>query len=161
MTRPYAGRYDEEVLLLPRPLPLAQVLERDATLADWSRRHRLEARLTVAIRALLPRAVGPQVRVSATAGQCLELAAGAGAIAAVVRQWAPDLLAALRREGWDFTELRVRVQVNRMAEQPVKSTGNQRDASGARALFDLGDRLPEGPLRRSLARWSRRARGRA
>jgi hypothetical protein len=146
---------------LPRPLPLAQVLERDATLAEWSRRHRLEARLTAAIRAHLPRPVAPQVRVAAAASQCLELAAGAGAVAAVLRQRAPDLLAALRREGWDFTEIRVRVQVIQMAEQPVKSTGNQRDATGARPLFDLAERLTEGPLRRSLSRWSRRARGRS
>ena len=161
MKRPYAGRSDEESCLLARPLPLTQVLERDATLADWSKRHRLEARLTAAVRACLPRPVAPQVRVAAAETHCLELAAGAGAIAAIVRQRVPDLLSALRREGWDFTEIRVRVQVNRTAEPPVKSTENQRDASGARPLFDLADRLPDGALRQSLARWSRRARGRS
>src|ERR1043165_8835351 len=35
-----------ESVALPRPLPLAQVLERDASLAGWSERARFEARLT-------------------------------------------------------------------------------------------------------------------
>jgi len=146
---------------LPRPKPFTQVLASDATLAAWSERQRLEARLTAAVRDHLPRPVGAQVRAVAADARCLELATGAGAIAATVRQRGPDLLAALRREGWDFTEIRVRVQVGRTAEPPVKSTGNQRDASEARPLFDLAERLPDGDLRRSLTRWSRRARGRS
>jgi hypothetical protein len=145
---------------LPRPVPLARVLERDATLAEWSERARFEARLTALLRAHLPRAVGPHVRVAGTGGNCLELAAGAGAIAATLRQRAPDLLAALRREGCDFTEIRVRVQVRGMASTTPKKLVNQRDASEAGPLFDLAQRLPDGPLRRSLARWARRARGR-
>jgi len=145
---------------LPRPQPLAQVLASDATLAAWSERQRLEARLTAAVRDHLPRPVGAQVRAVAADARCLELATGAGAIAATVRQRGPDLLAALRREGWDFTEIRVRVQVRRAPGGSVKSTGNQRDASAATPLFDLADRLADGPLRSALARWSRRSRGR-
>jgi hypothetical protein len=34
------------------------------------------------------------------------------------------------------------------------------DSSAASPLFDLADRLPEGPLQQALRRWSRRARGR-
>ena len=145
---------------MPRPLPLSQVLERDATLSAWSKRQQLEAQLTGLVRALLPRPVASQVRVAATEAQCLELAAGAGAIAAVLRQRAPDLLAALRREGWDFTQIRVRVQVRTSPEQSVKSAANQRDATASGPLLDLAERLPDGPLRESLKRWSRRARGR-
>jgi len=149
-----------ESVALPRPLPLAQVLERDASLAGWSERARFEARLTGVLRAHLPRAVGPHVRVAGTDANCLELAAGAGAIAATLRQRAPDLLAALRREGLDFTEIRLRVQVRGIADKTVKQPPNQRDASAAGPIFDLAGRLPEGPLRRSLSRWARRARGR-
>ena len=145
---------------MPRPKPLAQVLASDATLASWSERQKLEARLTAAVRDHLPRPVAAQVRAVAADTRCLELTTGAGAIAATVRQRGPDLLAALRREGWDFTEIRVRVQVRARAEQPVKSTGNQRDASAAAPLFELAGRLADGPLRRSLARWSRLRRGR-
>jgi hypothetical protein len=136
------------------------VLARDTALANWSERARFEARLTALLRAHLPRAVGPHVRVAGTEANCLELAAGAGAIAATLRQRGPDLLAALRREGWDFTEIRVRVQVRGTAGTTLKKAVNQRDASGARPLFDLAERLEDGPLRRSLSRWARRARGR-
>ena len=145
---------------MPRPKPLAKVLAADATLAAWSERQRLEARLTAAVRTHLPRPVGAQLRALAADARCLELTTGSGAVAATVRQRLPDLLAALRREGWDFTEIRVRVQVRGAAAAPVQSTGNQRDATGVAPLFDLAARLPDGPLRRSLARWSRRARGR-
>ena len=145
---------------MPRPLPLAQILAADSTLAAWSERQRAEARLTAAVRAHLPRPIASQVRAIVADARCLELATGAGAIAATMRQRVPDLLAALRHEGWDFTEIRVRVQVRGNREQAVKSTGNQRDASAAGRLFDLAGDLPDGPLRRSLTRWSRRARGR-
>ena len=145
---------------MPRPTSLAQVIERDATLARLAQRQQLEARLTTALRTHLPRPVAPLVRVAGSESRCLTLAASGGAVAATLRQRAPDLLAALRREGWDFTEIRVRVQVGALAAPPVKASENHRDASGAATLFALGDTLRDGPLRRSLARWSRRARGR-
>ena len=145
---------------MPRPLPLSKVLAADRTLAEWSERARLEARLTAIVRTHLPRPVGAQLRVVAADANCLTLATGAGAIAASVRQRIPDLVAALRREGLDFTEIRVRVQVRASVALPVKNTENQRDASSAKPLFELSERLSDGPLRQSLARWSRRARGR-
>ena len=43
-------------------------------------------------------------------GPALELSTPSGAIASVVRQKAPDLVAALRREGWEFSGIRLRVQ---------------------------------------------------
>jgi hypothetical protein len=145
---------------VPRPRLLAKILAADSTLAAWSNRQRLEARLTSAVRSHLPRPVAAQVRAFAADARCLELAAGAGAIAASLRQRVPDLLAALRREGWDFTEIRVRVQVRSSIPAPVKTSENHRDASSAQSLFELAGQLPDGPLRQSLARWSRRARGR-
>ena len=152
--------HDEERTQVPRPTSLAKVLDRDATLSAWADRHRHEMRLTAALRDHLPRPVAAQVRVSSTSSGILALACSSGAIAAAVRQRGPELLAALRREGWDFTEIKVRVQVRGLPAAPVKSSGNQRDASGANALFDLSSALPDGPLRASIERWSRRARGR-
>jgi hypothetical protein len=145
---------------VPRPTSLARILDRDATLSVWADRHRHELRLTAALRDHLPRPVAAQVRVSSTAAGILTLAGSSGAIAAAVRQRTPELLAALRREGWDFTEIKVRVQVRGLVDPPVKTAGNQRDARGADALFDLSATLAEGPLRASIQRWSRRARGR-
>ena len=145
---------------MPRPVPLSKVLAADRTLSEWSERARLEGQLTAIVRTHLPRPVGAQVRVVAADAGCLTLATGAGAIAATVRQRVPDLVAALRREGLDCTEIRVRVQVRAPAAVPVKNAGNQRDAASAGPLFDLSEKLSDGPLRRSLLRWSRRARGR-
>ena len=90
----------------------------------------------------------------------LELAASAGAIAATLRQRAPDLRAALARDGCDFTEIRVRVQVAGMTGSAQKPVPRQWDSARAAPLFELADGLADGPLKAALARWSRRARGR-
>ena len=90
----------------------------------------------------------------------LELAASAGAIAAALRQRAPDLRAALVQNGWDFTEIRVRVQVAGRTSPAQKIQKRQWDSANAAPLFDLAPTLPEGPLKAAIARWARRARGR-
>jgi hypothetical protein len=145
---------------VPRPAPLARILADDPTLAGWVERQRTCETLAARVRPELPRALARLVRVTGYADGRLELAAHAGAVAAAVRQRGPAILATLRREGWDFTEIRVRVQVGGAALEPGKSAGNQRDMTGAQALFGLAARLPAGPLQAALARWSRRARGR-
>ena len=93
------------------PRPLARILAADARIASWHGRMLREAALTAATRRLLPRALADRVRVVEAEAAVVELVAAAGAIAAVVRQRSPDILAGLRREGWNFTELRVRAQV--------------------------------------------------
>ncbi len=100
------------------------------------------------------------MRVTEARGGVLEIAAGAGAIAATLRQRAPDLRAALARDGWDFTEIRIRVQVAGLAVTTGKPQPRQWDSRDAAPLFELADRLPDGPLKAALTRWSRRARGR-
>ena len=80
---------------------LARVLESEAQFADGPTRHRQEAALTQSLRKHLPRPIAERVRVTDTRDGVLELAATAGAIAATLRQRAPDLRAALaaRRMG--------------------------------------------------------------
>ena len=148
----------------PRPpahRPLARVLESDAQLAEWTARQRHEAALTRLVRRHLPRPIAERVSVTAAA-RVLELGAGGGAVAAAVRQRLPDLRAALAREGADFAEIRVRVQVVTMRPGPDDAVPSRRawDSRAATPLFDLADRLPSGPLKEALSRWSRRARGR-
>jgi hypothetical protein len=135
------------------------VFESDARTAAWTARYREEAALTALIRRHLPRPLAERVRVAGTKDGVLELAAAAGAVAAVVRQRTPELATVLRREGWDFTEIRIRVQVTATVALSPKMLSRQLDTR-ASALFDFGDRLPEGPLKSALARWARRARGR-
>ena len=108
----------------------------------------------------LPRAIAERVRVADSQGGVLELAASAGAIAAALRQRAPDLRAALARDGCDFTEIRVRVQVAGRWRTAEKRPPRQWDSTSATPIFELAERLADGPLKAALLRWSRRARGR-
>ena len=145
---------------LPRHRTIAGVLASDAHFAEWTQRHRRETALTLLLRKHLPRPVAERIRVTEARGGVLEIAAGGSAIAATLRQRVPALRAALARDGWDFTEIRVRVQVAGMGVADGKSPPRQWDSGDATPLFDLADRLPDGPLKSALARWSRRARGR-
>ena len=141
----------------PNPLqPLAGILATDAQIAAWHDRMQRETRLTTAVRRLLPRALADRVKVADAAAQALTLAVAAGAVAAVVRQRTPDLLAGLQRDGWDFTELRVRVQVKGEPALPAKISPNQRAKVELTALRQLAATLPEGPLRAAIERLARR-----
>jgi hypothetical protein len=139
------------------PQPLTRILASDATLAAWDARRRRETAIAGQLRQLLPRALADRIRVADTGSGDLELAADAGAIAAMLRQRAPDLLAKLRREGWQFTAIRVRVQVRTMPAPPEKAHFNQLDRNSLRPLATLAKELPEGPLKAALARFVRRA----
>ena len=148
--------------LTPKPAhrSLARVLQSEAQFAEWTTRYRQEAALTLLLRKHLPRPIAERIRVTDTRAGVLELAASAGAIAATLRQRAPELRAALARDGCDFTEIRVRVQVAGIAGPTQKPLPRQWDSASAAPIFDLADRLPDGPLKAALTRWSRRARGR-
>ena len=136
------------------------MLESDSQLAGWTARHRQEAALTLLLRKHLPRPIAERIRVTDTRAGVLELAASAGAIAATLRQRVPDLRAALARDGCDFTEIRVRVQVAAIAGTSHKTPARQWDSASAAPIFDLAERLADGPLKAALTRWARRARGR-
>jgi len=147
----------------PKPLrlaPLARVFDADPRIAAWTARRSEEAALTSLVRRRLPRPLAEQVHVAGSRDRVLELAAAGGAAAAAVRQRTPELAETLRREGWDFTEIRIRVQVSGGSVSPQKPVSRQIDGRSA-SLFDLAGRLPDGPLKQALDRWSRRARGRS
>jgi glucan biosynthesis protein len=138
------------------PQPLSRILAADPTVAGWQARRRREEALAGIVRRHLPRPLADRVRVVDAEGGELELAVDAGAIAAVVRQRTPDLLAALLREHWQFTGIRVRVQVRVDPVPRQKIDVNQPDRDSLRPLADLARRLPPGPLKASLARLLRR-----
>ena len=122
----------------------------------WHERMERETRLTTAVRRLLPRALADRVRVAEAATPTLTLAVPAGAVAAVVRQRSPDLLAGLRREGWDFTEFIVRVQVGTAVPPKTKAKMNQLHKVNPVPLRQLASELPAGPLRHAVQRLARR-----
>ena len=140
--------------------PIARLFERDPQIASWAARIQQEAALTAIIRRFVPRPLAERVRVADARGSVLELAVAAGAAATVVRQRTPDMTVALRREGWDFTEIRIRVQVRTAERSPDKTFSHQVDANRLDPLFRLADTLGDGPLKHSLKRWRRRTHGR-
>ena len=109
---------------------LGRVLESDAQFAEWTARRRHEVALTQLLRKHLPRPLGERIRVT----DC--------------------------RDGAEFREVRVRVQVAALA--PLRDAVDARPWDGRQAapLFDLAQQLPDGPLKAALSRWSRRVRGR-
>lgn len=143
--------------IVPSPRSIRQVLAADVTLKAWEeRRRRLDA-LTSIVRQSLPRPLAERIRVAHAEGRELTLASDAGATAAIVRQRGPDVLAALRREGWEFSAIRVRVQVRPEPEIERKPVLNQVDRSAFRPLARLARELPSGPLKAALDRFLRRA----
>jgi len=143
---------------MPRtPQPLQHILANDPVLGPWNARRQLEESLTAIVRRQLPRPLAERVRVVDARGADLVLGAEAGAIAAVVKQRSPDLVAALQREGFEFTGIRVRVQVRVPPEFTDKVIAKQIDRSRLSPLARLARELPAGPLKAALARFLRRA----
>jgi hypothetical protein len=136
---------------------LQRIVAGDATLAAWDARRRHENRLAAALRCHLPRSLADRVRVADTGGSALQLEVGTGAIAAILRQQTPALLEALRREGWQFSAISVRVQVRPTPPTARKSSSHHIDRSALRPLAGLAQELPPGPLKAALARFLRRA----
>src|SRR5258706_4807950 len=138
------------------PQPLSHVLATDATLADWAARARAEAELTSAVRRHLPRALADRVRVAEASGATLTLATNAGTVAAVVRQRLPDILGGLQREGCNFTEIRVRVQVRVDPLVSAKTFKIQCNKGDPAPLRRLAESLPDGPLKTAVLKLARR-----
>jgi len=138
------------------PRPLSSILAVDAQISAWHERMERECRLTAAVRRLLPRALADRVRVAEAEPPTLSLAVPAGAVAAVGRQRSPDLLAGLRRDGWDFTQFEVRVQVGTGVPSQVKVNKNQSHRVNPGPLRQLAAELPPGPLRDAVQRLARK-----
>ena len=138
------------------PQPLARILAADATIAAWHARARAESELTSAVRRHLPRALADRVHVAEIANTTLTLATSTGTVAAVVRQRLPTVLGGLQREGCNFTEIRVRVQVRGEAPESAKSLKIQRKKTDPAPLRRLAESLPDGPLKTAVLRLARR-----
>jgi hypothetical protein len=139
------------------PQAFAQVLMNHALLCSWHNRLCIEETLNSVIRAQLPRPLAERIRVAEFSDQTLTLAATAGAVAAIVRQRTPDILAALSRAGSDFTQIRVCVQVRPLPKVAEKSLLRQRDRCDTAPLKRLAATLAPGPLRDAVERLARRA----
>jgi len=131
---------------------LHQILKGESTLDDLLQRHRREAALQDLIHRALPPALAKHVVVIDARSAELELGAASGAVAALLRQRAPDLRASLAREGFEFTGIRVRVQARLAREQVPKSLRKQLDSSSAATIGSLAAALGPSPLADALRR---------
>jgi hypothetical protein len=138
------------------PQPFRRILTSDETLAAWAARRSDEEALTGIVRRLLPRPLATRIRVADARDGQLELAADAGAVAAIVRQRSAELLTTLRREGWEFTGIRVRVQVRTDWVPNRKPLANPLDRASLQPLSTLARELPAGPLKAALEHFLRR-----
>jgi hypothetical protein len=140
----------------PNPLvPLHRVVDDDARLRAWNERRMQEAALLRLVRRGLPRPVAERVHVADGSKTTLELSTSAGAIASILRQHGPQILAALRHEGWQFNGITVRVQPQVMPVSSGKSQPRQWDSSSRQPMDALCQRLPPGPLKAALRRFLR------
>lgn len=139
------------------PQSFKRILDADATLAEWEVRRRREAALTEIVRRQLPRPLAMRIHVIDARNDALELAADVGAVAGLLRQRSADLLRSLNRQGWEFTGIRVRVQVRVDPAPAPKMLANPLDRSSLRPLSALARTLPQGPLKEALERFLRRA----
>ncbi len=143
--------------MMRSPQPIQRILRSDATLADWAARRDREEVLAGIVRRHLPRPIATRIRIAEERNGQLELAVDAGAVAAIVRQRSAELLTALTREGWEFTGIRVRVQVRAEPAPHRKPLANPVDRSALQPLSALARTLPDGPLKTALERFLRRA----
>jgi hypothetical protein len=141
----------------PPAQPLARVLADDPLLAAWDRRRRDEAKVTKAVRGSLPHPMAPHVTAWLAEPGRLDLVATTGAVAAALRQRLPIVGSALEREGWNFRELRVRVQPVSAQGESTKPVPRQWDSTHFPALAGLAAGLPDGPLKIAVTGWLRRS----
>ncbi len=135
--------------------PLARVIENETRLAAWLRRHRLEAALTRAVRARLPRLIAGRVRATDLRDGQLELTVPSGALATAVRQRIPELLTALALQSHEFNGIRVRVQpaANAISAQTMPT---RRPPPNTVPLEALARNLSEGSLKKAVLRLIKR-----
>ena len=134
------------------PRRMQRIVTDDPTLAAlWDRTKPLRE-LQKLYTACVPPYLAQTSRVGSVAGDELKLFADSGAAATRLRLLAPGLLAEFRGKGWQFSAIRVAVQVRSRpgpaAGSPRKSPG----ATGQQSLQKLADALPESPLQAAIGR---------
>jgi hypothetical protein len=83
--------------------------------------------------------------------QILTLGANNGAIAAKLRQLAPELAKAFQDRGCEITGIQVRVQVIQTVAQSVAKR-TELSIAGQQRLIELAMELPDSPLKNALKR---------
>src|ERR1700693_1477676 len=107
--------------------PLGHILSAETTLAGLLNRRRSELAILQHVRRNLPPALATQVSIAAAQPPELTLLAGSRAAGALLRQRVPDLVEKLAHAGWQFTGIRVHVQVRPPSGRSKKNIVKQLD----------------------------------
>jgi hypothetical protein len=133
---------------------LQHILSGETEFGDLLARRSRELALERCVHTALPAALAACVGVADARSEELALLVSSGAAGALLRQRSPQLLAALAREGWKFTGIRVRVQVR--SAQPKRSLDSKHiDNASAQQLEALAAQLGDAPLAQALRRLAR------
>jgi hypothetical protein len=132
--------------------PLRHIFAAEALLVGFLDRRRRELTLLDRVRRNLPPALAAQTGIADASAPELTLFAASGAVAALLRHRAPELLDTLACEGWKFTGIRVRVQARHNRTDRSKVHAKQIDGKSAAALRSGADRIPDPRLAAVLRR---------
>lgn len=97
---------------VPAATPLAEALGRDNVLIDLQRRIEESTRRLQRVQERLPPALRAQLRAGPLDETGWTLLVPSNAVAAKLRQWLPEIEAALREAGWHLSPIRIRIQPN-------------------------------------------------
>lgn len=97
---------------VPPATPLADALEREGVLVELQRRIEESTQRLRAVQDRLPPALRGQLRAGPLDEAGWTLLVPSNAVAAKLRQWLPEIEAALQQAGWNLSAIRIRIQPN-------------------------------------------------
>lgn len=122
---------------------------------DWARKSRKLTALDRLFRETIPPSLARASRIIGVEGHVIKIGADNSAIAAKLRQLAPQILLRLQEANAEVTGILVKVQVG----QPAPEQRRARPAlskAGRQELTELASNLPNSPLKNALLRLTRR-----
>jgi hypothetical protein len=140
------------------PRKLERIVNDDPTLAELWNRTRPLCELQKLYATLVPPYLCSASRVGTVARDELKLFADSGAVATRLRLHAPDLLREFRAKGWQFSAIRVAVQVRINTDSARK---DPRDPPGERArqsLVNAAAGMADSPLKAAMQRLAKKPR---
>lgn len=134
------------------PRQLTRIVTADPALAVLWDRTRPLRELQKLYATLVPPYLRAASRVGSVAREELKLFADSGAVATRLRLLAPDLLREFRAKGWQFSSIRVAVQVRIPAAEKPKAPRTPLDARAQASLAKAADSMTDSPLKEALVR---------
>ncbi|MEO7760278.1 MAG: DciA family protein [Casimicrobiaceae bacterium] len=135
-----------------KPRKLERIVNDDPALAVLWNQTRPLRELQILYETLVPTYLRSASRVGSVIRDELKLFTDSGAVATRIRLLAPDLLAEFRAKGWQFSAIRVAVQVRIPPDAPRKIAREPFDAKAREAFSKVAEGLSESPLKDAMKR---------